>query len=214
MAPRRYTLGRRAETAAATREAIVDAAMTVYFELGTERTTLKAIAQRADVSRGTILHHFGDADGLLEAVLDRILATLVLPDVGVLDGLTDREARVRTFVHELVTFTRRSTPWWRIFEAEMGRPVFQAREAQYFAALGRLQAAALGPELAGDPAVQVGLGAIVHPGTVGSILWVLETAGVSGDAASRVIEDLVVGYLRERGGSKPAGERARDPGSM
>lgn len=199
MTPRRYTLGRRAETAAATREAIVEAAMTVYFELGTERTTLRAIAQRADVSRGTILHHFGDADGLLEAVLDRILATLVLPDVGVLDGVADPEARVRTFVRELVAFTRRSTPWWRIFEAEMGRPAFQAREAQYFAALGRLQAAALGPRLAGDPAVQARLGALVHPGTVGSILWALETAGVRGDEASRVIEDLVVGYLRERG---------------
>ena len=80
MAPRRYTLGQRAQSAAATRDRIVDAAAALYQERGVNSTTLQAIADRADVSRGTILHHFGGSDGLLDAVAERVLLTLELPD--------------------------------------------------------------------------------------------------------------------------------------
>jgi AcrR family transcriptional regulator len=212
--PRRYTLGRRAESAAATREAILDAAIALYREVGLPRATLKAIAARADVSRGTILHHFGDADGLLDATLVRIMAELEIPNERILDGLSDPEARLRAFLHAMVAFFRRSAPWWQVFEAEMSRPATQAREAEYYAALGRLQAAALGPELAADPTVQAVVGAVIHPGTLGSVLWALESAGMSADDASRVIEDLVVGYVRGHAGAQPASEQAPDPGRM
>jgi AcrR family transcriptional regulator len=212
MTPRRYTLGRRAETAGATREAIVDAAMAVYLEMGVGNATLKAIAARADVARGTILHHFGDAEGLLRAVVDRLLTTLELPDERVLDGVSDPEARIRTFVRETVLFFRRTLQWWQVFESSADRPAYQAGEAQYFDGLGRLQTAALGPALADDTETQAVIGAIVHPGTVGSLLWALEATGVTGDDAVRVVEDLVVGYLRQGSPAWPARGPARDPG--
>ena len=44
MTPRRYTLGKRGEAAAATREAIIDAARAVYLETGTAKAPLTAIA--------------------------------------------------------------------------------------------------------------------------------------------------------------------------
>jgi AcrR family transcriptional regulator len=212
--PRRYTLGRRAESAAATREAILDAAIALYREVGLPNATLKAIAARADVSRGTILHHFGDADGLLDATLVRIMADLDIPGERILDGLSDPEARLQAFVRAIVAFFRRSTPWWQVFEAEMSRPAAQAREAEYYAALGRLQAAALGPELAADPTIQAVVGAVIHPGALGSLLWALEQAGLSADDSSRVIEDLVVGYVRGRADARVASERAPDRGRM
>ena len=43
-------------------------------------TTLQAMAERADVARGTVLNHFGGADGLLEAVLDDVAEEVDYPD--------------------------------------------------------------------------------------------------------------------------------------
>jgi AcrR family transcriptional regulator len=195
MTPRRYTQSRRADSAAATREAIVDAAVAVYREKGIGGATMKAIADRADVSRGTILNHFGDADGLLDAVLERILASLELPDERVIDGITGRDDRIRAYVAAMVAFFRRSASWWQVFESEIQRPVVKAREAEYWTALGRLQTAALGPDLAADATIQTAIGAVIHPATMGSLLWQLEQGGVSADRAARIVEDLVLGYV-------------------
>ncbi|HEX8025865.1 MAG TPA: helix-turn-helix domain-containing protein, partial [Candidatus Limnocylindrales bacterium] len=71
MAPRAYRLGRRAESAAATRDRIVEAAAALYEAQGVNATTLQAIAEKADVSRGTVLHHFGSTSGVLDAVAER-----------------------------------------------------------------------------------------------------------------------------------------------
>lgn len=195
MTPRRYAQSRRADSAAATREAIVDAAVAVYRDKGIGGATMKAIADRADVSRGTILNHFGDADGLLDAVLERILASLELPDERILEGISGRDDRIRAYVAAMVAFFRRSASWWQVFESEIERPVVKARETEYWTALGRLQAAALGPDLAADANLQTAIGAVIHPATMGSMLWQLEQGGVSPDRAARVVEDLVLGYV-------------------
>lgn len=207
MTPRAYTQRRRAETAAATRQAIVDAAVEVYREMGAAAATMKAIADRADVSRGTILHHFRDADGLLDAVMDRVVAELDMPNERILDGLVERDARIRRYVEAMVAFFRRSASWWRVFESIIDRPGAKAREAEYFADVGRLQAAALGPELAGDRALQAAIGAAMHPATMGSLLWQLEQNGVPEDEAARVVEDFVIGFIglrsNQRGRTAP-----------
>src|SRR5215211_5665259 len=123
MAPRGYTLRRRAESAAATRRAILDAAMALLQEVGVPGTTLTTVARRADVARGTILNHFESFDGLLAAVLDDILEKLVVPDESIFDGIEDRDERIRAFVDEMIAFQERSQPWWPIFEHEMDRPI-------------------------------------------------------------------------------------------
>jgi AcrR family transcriptional regulator len=195
MTPRRYAQSRRADSAAATRAAIVDAAVAVYREKGIGGATMKAIADRADVSRGTILNHFGDADGLLDAVLERILASLELPDERILEGIIGRDDRIRAYVAAMVAFFRRSASWWQVFESELERPVVKARETEYWTALSRLQSAALGSDLAADANLQTAIGAVIHPATMGSMLWQLEQGGVGPDRAARIVEDLVLGYV-------------------
>lgn len=199
MAPRAYTQRKRADGAEATRARIVDAASELYRERGVAGTTLAAIAARADVARGTILHHFGGADGLLDAVAVRVLEALDLPDERILDGVPPGEPRIRAFVEAMVRFFERSTPWWQVFEPVMQRPELQAREADYWEGLGRLQGAALGPEITGDAEAMATIGALIHPGTLGSLLWVLETAGFAPGDRSRIVGDLVVAYVARRG---------------
>lgn len=206
MAPRAYRLGRRAGTAAATRERIVDAAAALYESQGVNGTTLQAIAAKADVSRGTILHHFGGTGGVLDAVAERILVTLELPDERIFEGTTDDESRLRAYVRAIIEFFRRSTGWWAVFMTEMDRPELKAREAIYYERIGRLQAIALG-SLATDQRVNVVVGSLIHPGTIGGFTWVMEQAGLTPAASVDAIADVVVAYV-ERARRAAAGDRA------
>jgi len=196
MAPRRYTLGQRARTAAATRERIVDAAAALYQAQGVSSTTLQAIAERADVSRGTILHHFGGSAGLLDAVAERVLASLELPDERIFEGVdrANDEARLRAYVIAMIEFFRRSTGWWAVFVSEMDRPELKAREADYYQQMARLQAIALG-RLAEDREVNIVVGSLIHPGTMGGLIWVMQQAGLAPAAINDAIADVVVAYV-------------------
>lgn len=187
MTPRAYTLRRRAQTAGATRQRIVDAATEVYRERGVAAATIGAVAERADVSRGTVLHHFGDADGLLGAVLDHVLATVDLPDERVLTEGAPRDQRIREFVRAMGLFYERSNSWWEVFRADMERPVLKAREQEFWASFGRLYGAALGAA-AEDRLASTTVGALLHPWMYGQLRF----AGLSVEETIEVIADLVV----------------------
>lgn len=208
MAPRTYTQDRRAATAAATRARIVDAAAELYQEQGVNQTTLHAIAERADVSRGTILHHFGNTGGVLDAVAERILVTLELPDDRMFEGAVDDKSRLRAYVTAIITFFRRSAGWWAVFMTEMDRPELKAREAAYYARMAELQATALG-SLAGDRKVNLVVGSLIHPGTIGGFIWVMEQAGFKPAESVDAITDVVAAYV-ERARRASDGDRAGD----
>lgn len=194
MAPRAYRLGRRAQTATANRERIVEAAAALYQEQGVVATTLQAIAERADVSRGTILHHFGGADGLVAAVAEHVLVTLELPDEHIFDGLVGAEQRLRAYVAAMLRFFRRSTGWWAVFVSEMQRPELKAKETEYYRQMARLQALALG-DLASDRMANVVVGSLIHPGTIGGLIWVMEQAGLGPAQIDDAVADVVVAYV-------------------
>lgn len=195
MAPRTYKLGRRAKAATATRKRILKATLELYRELGVAGTTLSAVAERADVARGTILHHFGSADGLLGAAVELLLEDQEFPDERIYDGLATRDDRIRAYVAAMIGFQERSSAWWPVFEGEMQRPELQHVEAEYWAALGKVQAAALGPELANDPRVNAALTGVVHPATVGTFMWSFEQAGLPRDDARPLLAEFAVSAI-------------------
>jgi AcrR family transcriptional regulator len=192
MAPRSYTLGRRADTSTATRQRILDATLQLYKEVGIGATTLTAVAKRADVARGTVLNHFGSAGGLLGATVDRIAETLDLPDDRIFEGLTSRDARIRAYVAAMIAFQQRTSHLWPIFEKELQRPEVQQREAAYWAALARLQATALGEGLGSDARANATLTSVIHPATVGTFLWSFEQAGLDPELALPLLGEFAV----------------------
>ena len=192
MTPRAYRLGRRAETASATRLRILDAAIELYLDRGVEGTTLTAIATKADVARGTIVSHFGSAEGLLDQALDHLLDRLEVPDERILEGVVGLEARVRAFVNAMIDFQERSMPWWAAFQGEMQRPALQQREQEYWASFERLLATALGPELAADARAGAAIVALSHPATAGTFAWTFERAGLTQAEARAFLADLAV----------------------
>jgi len=67
MSRRPYTMRKRAQSAARTRQRLVEATFQLHTEQGIAATTMQQIAERADVSIGTAYHHFSTYDDAIRA---------------------------------------------------------------------------------------------------------------------------------------------------
>jgi AcrR family transcriptional regulator len=63
----------QAERSASTRKALLDAAVECLVEDGFAATTTQGVADRAGVSRGAHLHHFGTREALMAAAVERLV---------------------------------------------------------------------------------------------------------------------------------------------
>jgi AcrR family transcriptional regulator len=101
MAPRAYRLGRRAESADDTRRRIVVATRALHVEQGVADTTVKQIARRADVSVGTVYHHFPSYDDVIRACGQLTFAIVRPPTDAIFAGCRSTRARIDRLTHEL-----------------------------------------------------------------------------------------------------------------
>jgi AcrR family transcriptional regulator len=98
---RPYRKRRRAELEAETRLRITQAAVDLHGSVGPARTTIKAVADRAGVQRGTVYRHFPDEDALFDACSSHWLAQHPLPDPADWRAIKDPVERVRTALRQL-----------------------------------------------------------------------------------------------------------------
>lgn len=101
MAPRIYRLTRRAESAAATRQRIVEATQALHAEQGVAGTSMKEIARRADVGIGTVYHHFPSYDDVVQACGAATFARARPPTAELLAGCRSVRARIERMVEEV-----------------------------------------------------------------------------------------------------------------
>jgi len=88
--------GRRPASAPDTREAILEAARELFAEKGFERTTMRAVGERAGVDPALISYWFGSKDGLLlEALTLPFEVEVVLADLDASRPGADIVRRVR-----------------------------------------------------------------------------------------------------------------------
>jgi len=198
MTPRRYTQRGRADSAAETKQRIREAALALYHERGVAATTLQAIAERADVARGTVLNHFGSADGLLEAVLDETVAKIRYPDEHLQEGASSEPERMRRYVDAMFRFYVRGEEDWPAFSRDLDLPVLKAREAVYYAIVARLYAATF-LDLAEDRIVGAATRAYVNFAP----LYDLRAAGLSLDEAIDVVADTLIDLVARRRSETP-----------
>ncbi|HWS70660.1 MAG TPA: helix-turn-helix domain-containing protein [Thermoanaerobaculia bacterium] len=114
---RSYNLGRRAETAAETRQLLVEATAALHAERGISATSLRDIAERAGVSVGTAYHHFPTYLDAVKACGAHTMAISPLPPESIFDGIDDVDERVHRFVRELCAWYDRY-PWLERIRAE------------------------------------------------------------------------------------------------
>ncbi|WP_338697549.1 TetR/AcrR family transcriptional regulator [Streptomyces sp. Q6] len=85
---------RGAETA----DRLLDAALQVYAEAGEQGVTVSALTRASGVSLGSMYHHFGSVDGLMDALLTRWLTRLL----GELTAALERSRTARTGIRAVV----------------------------------------------------------------------------------------------------------------
>ena len=93
---RTYTLKRRAEQQAATRQRIVEAAVELHGSVGPALTTVSMIAERAGVQRHTFYAHFPDERSLYLACSGLAMDRDPPPDPSAWRNSADPLARLRT----------------------------------------------------------------------------------------------------------------------
>jgi AcrR family transcriptional regulator len=93
---RTYTLKRRAEQQAQTRQRIVEAAVDLHTTVGPALTTISMIAERAGVQRHTFYAHFPDELSLLTACSGHVEERDPLPDAQAWGAIADSSDRLRT----------------------------------------------------------------------------------------------------------------------
>jgi AcrR family transcriptional regulator len=108
MAPRKYQMDRRADTAEQTRKRIVEATYALHAEKGVAATTFRDISTRADVGIGTVYHHFPTYDDVIAACGNHTMVLGRPPQADMFDGVDSAADRVRILVRELFAFYRRA----------------------------------------------------------------------------------------------------------
>jgi AcrR family transcriptional regulator len=137
--PRPYTKTRRAELEQQTRERITEAAVELHGSLGPAQTTISAIAQRADVQRGTVYRHFPDEESLFAACSAHWRAQNEPPDLAAWAAIRDPAARLAVALSELYAWYARTQRMLELLIRD--RPLVPAVQSQ-FRLPGYLDAAA------------------------------------------------------------------------
>jgi AcrR family transcriptional regulator len=91
---RTYTLKKRAEQLAETRERIVEAAVDLHSTLGPAATTFSMVAERAGVQRHTLYAHFPDERSLAMACSGLVYERDPLPEAAGWGGIAGRAERL------------------------------------------------------------------------------------------------------------------------
>ncbi len=107
MSPRRYVMENRARTAEDTRRRIVEATYALHAERGIGDTTMKDIAERADVGLGTVYHHFPTYNEAIHACGVHVLAVSAPPDATIFEGAKAVDDRIARLAAELFAFYER-----------------------------------------------------------------------------------------------------------
>src|SRR5205085_4166854 len=139
MAPRKYDLGKRAESVEETKRRIIDATFELHNEQGVAATTLPEVAQRADVALGTVYRYFPTIDDLVAGCSSHVMSMLRPPSPEIFERAASLEARVDILVGERFAMYERGARQIEVARCEQDRVAalrgWVQQDAQQHAAL-------------------------------------------------------------------------------
>jgi AcrR family transcriptional regulator len=144
---RPYRKKRRAELEEETRLRITESAVELHGTLGPARTSMKAVADHAGVTRSTLYRHFPDEDALFDACSAHWRAANPRPDPAAWAPIEDPQERLRVALTELYAYFRRTEPMIANLLRDMELPTVASRMAGF----GQYLAEARGVLLRGRP---------------------------------------------------------------
>ena len=107
---RKYELKKRAEAMATTHRRITEAAIELHGSVGPARTTLSAVAKRADVERRTLYRHFHTEADLFAACSTHYFTANPWPDLDSWRAIRDPHKRLERALDELYAYYERTEP--------------------------------------------------------------------------------------------------------
>jgi AcrR family transcriptional regulator len=184
--PRSYSMQRRSAQVAQTRERILDAALELFSERGAQGTTMNELARRADVAPTTVSNHFKTQESLIEAVVERILVDIRVPDSTIFVGARTVTARLRILTGSIFEFYERTTRWVDLLGVELVEvPALARAQAAFWHSIHHLYEEALGGSE--DHLLAKTTAGLLHPATFGA----LKAAGMSVDESAEVVADFL-----------------------
>jgi AcrR family transcriptional regulator len=135
---RTYTLKRRAEQQAKTRQRIVEAAVDLHGSIGPARTTISMVAERAGVQRHTFYAHFPDERSLNLACSGLTLERDPLPDTKPWQAIENPSERLRAGLRAIYDW----------YERNANLVACVLRDAEYHAPTREVAELRLGPPMA------------------------------------------------------------------
>ena len=196
MSPRRYVMETRARTAEDTRRRIVEATYALHAERGIGDTTMKDIAERADVGLGTVYHHFPTYNDAVRACGAHTIVMAAPPDAAIFEGVKSLDARIMTLAERLFSFYERCPG---IAKARADQHKFEALQgfmSQWNAAFAALVDEALRPAdnpSAFSPAFLALLDFDVHAR--------LMAAGFTTSSAAHLIAGMLIDFMKKGQGT-------------
>ena len=143
MKKRTYTLKRRAEQRAQTRQRIVEATVALHGSVGPAATTVSMVAERAGVQRHTFYAHFPDERSLSLACSGFVAERDPLPDAEPWRAIAEPSERLRTGLTAVYA--------WYARNAALAACVL--RDAEHHALTQEIVALRFGPPMAAWRAV-------------------------------------------------------------
>ncbi len=107
---RKYRKRLRADSEAATRLRITEAAVDLHGSVGPAKTTMSAVAERAGVQRATLYRHFPDEPALFQACSTHWAMQNPPPDPTPWIAIEDPDQRLRVALGELYAYYERTEP--------------------------------------------------------------------------------------------------------
>jgi AcrR family transcriptional regulator len=204
MSPRRYTMDKRAQTAEETRRRIVEATYALHQEQGIAETTMKQIAERADVGLGTVYHHFPTYDDAVRACGAHTFAISSPPDTTIFAGAKSLDERIARLAEALFAFYARCPGIGKARADQARIAALNEAMAHWDAHFAELVAAALKPADGAEalaPVLTALLDFDVHARLI--------AAGFSTESAASLIARMVACWIKERRSTQPTGKPRR-----
>jgi len=204
MSPRRYVMENRARTAGDTRRRIVEATYALHAERGIADTTMKDIAERADVGLGTVYHHFPTYNDAIQACGAHVLAMSAPPDPKIFEGAKSLDERVTRLAEELFAFYARCPAMGKARADQHKFPALQGWMIQWDAAFAALVNEALRPageKSAFAPVLTALLDFDVHARLI--------VAGFSTADAARLIARMLIDFMKKGQGASARAAKTR-----
>jgi AcrR family transcriptional regulator len=189
MSPKRYRMIQRAATADSTRQRIVEATLQLHAERGIVATSHKDVAYRADVSVGTVYHHFPTQDAIVRACGTRVRELHPPPSPDRIDRRAPRDVRVAALVRELVAMYA-AMPWLEMLRSERHDvPALNIGITMREEAVARLIRHALGKSASKKKVAVVA--AIVDPAVINHLL----ESGMSLPEIAKTLASIINAWL-------------------